>query len=138
MIASINHTWGTVDGCLSRIVLHFWRGVRTYLRRRWSALLVVAFSGRVKLLYRDLLARSAPQVIDEKMVEHRMAEQRRLRPSDGEFYIMELGLGLFVDAKEKGNLMRLINHRLDGMLLLLLFMRGVIALLRREGLVYRR
>lgn len=51
------------------------------------------------------------QVIDEKMVEHRMAEQRRLRPKDGEFYIMELGQSLFVDAKEKGNLMRLINHR---------------------------
>ncbi|CAN0404575.1 unnamed protein product [Scytosiphon promiscuus] len=44
------------------------------------------------------------------MVEHRMAEQRRLRPKDGEFYIMELGQSLFVDAKEKGNLMRLINH----------------------------
>lgn len=40
-----------------------------------------------------------------------MAEQRRLRPKDGEFYIMELGQSLFVDAKEKGNLMRLINHR---------------------------
>ncbi|CAN0463651.1 unnamed protein product [Laminaria digitata] len=45
------------------------------------------------------------------MVEHRMAEQRRLKPKDGEFYIMELGQSLFVDAKEKGNLMRLINHR---------------------------
>lgn len=51
------------------------------------------------------------QVIDEAMVEHRMSEQRRLRPNDGEFYIMELGQSLFVDAKEKGNLMRLINHR---------------------------
>lgn len=44
-------------------------------------------------------------------MEHRMSEQRRLRPNDGEFYIMELGHSLFVDAKEKGNLMRLINHR---------------------------
>ena len=51
------------------------------------------------------------QVIDEATVEHRMSEQRRLRPNDGEFYIMELGQSLFVDAKEKGNLMRLINHR---------------------------
>lgn len=40
-----------------------------------------------------------------------MSEQRRLHPNDGDFYIMELGQSLFVDAKEKGNLMRLINHR---------------------------
>ncbi|CAM9679213.1 unnamed protein product, partial [Hapterophycus canaliculatus] len=61
----------------------------------------------------SLLGEYVGEVIDEAMVEHRMAEQRRLRPKDGEFYIMELGQSLFVDAKEKGNLMRLINHSCD-------------------------
>ncbi|CBJ25830.1 conserved unknown protein [Ectocarpus siliculosus] len=58
----------------------------------------------------SLIGEYVGEVIDEAMVEHRMAEQRRLRPNDGEFYIMELGQSLFIDAKEKGNLMRLINH----------------------------
>ncbi|CAN0021837.1 unnamed protein product, partial [Choristocarpus tenellus] len=43
-------------------------------------------------------------------MEYRMQEQRRLHPNDNDVYMMELGAGLFVDAKEKGNLMRLINH----------------------------
>lgn len=54
---------------------------------------------------------ASSKVIDEAMMEHRMSEQRRLHPNDGDFYIMELGHSLFVDAKEKGNLTRLINHR---------------------------
>ncbi|CAM9386698.1 unnamed protein product [Sphacelaria rigidula] len=57
-----------------------------------------------------LIGEYVGEVIDEATMEHRMSEQRRLRPYDGEFYMMELMTNLFIDAKNKGNLMRLINH----------------------------
>ncbi|CAN0354732.1 unnamed protein product, partial [Discosporangium mesarthrocarpum] len=58
----------------------------------------------------SLVGEYVGEVIDEATMEHRMQEQRRLHPHDNDVYMMELGAGLFVDAKDKGNPMRLINH----------------------------
>ena len=50
------------------------------------------------------------EVIDAAEMQRRNSEQREMTPWDHEFYIMELGSGLFVDGKRKGSMSRFINH----------------------------
>lgn len=53
------------------------------------------------------------EVIDREEALHRMKEQHRENPLDHDYYIMELGSGLFVDGRHRGNCSRYINHSCD-------------------------
>lgn len=52
-----------------------------------------------------------PQVIDQAELQRRMDAARD--SGEQHFYIMELGPGLFIDAKRKGNHARLLNSSCD-------------------------
>lgn len=53
------------------------------------------------------------EIIDEEEMIRRMVNQRTLTPFDKDYYIMDLGDGLFVDGKFQGNYSRFINHSCD-------------------------
>ncbi|KAG5178160.1 hypothetical protein JKP88DRAFT_270582 [Tribonema minus] len=53
------------------------------------------------------------EVIDEETMQARLERQQRERPHDHDHYVMELTTGLYVDAKFKGSVSRLINHSCD-------------------------
>ena len=52
-------------------------------------------------------------VIDEKEKEHRLNEWSREHPNDPNFYVMGLGTGWYLDAREYANMSRFINHSCD-------------------------
>jgi len=53
------------------------------------------------------------EIIDFAEVQRRMTQQCQERPSDKDYYIMELDTDLYVDGKYKGNTSRYINHSCD-------------------------
>lgn len=53
------------------------------------------------------------EVINEAEKERRLVEWSREHPNDPNFYIMGLGIGWFVDARECANMSRFINHSCD-------------------------
>jgi hypothetical protein len=53
------------------------------------------------------------EVIDEAEKERRLMEWSKEHPNDPNFYIMGLGSGWYVDAREYANLSRFINHSCD-------------------------
>ena len=50
------------------------------------------------------------EVLTEAMLEARMAEHARTNPNDVNMYVMELENGIYLDARQKGNVSRFINH----------------------------
>jgi hypothetical protein len=50
------------------------------------------------------------EVIDEQTKEARLNQWAKDHPNDPNFYIMSLEHGWYIDAREKGNLARFINH----------------------------
>jgi len=58
----------------------------------------------------DLIHEYVGEVLTEKQVEERLSEHERLKPNDPNFYIMELQNGWYIDARDKGNTSRFINH----------------------------
>lgn len=66
-----------------------------------------AYCGVGKVCLGDLNA----QVIDQAELQRRMDAARD--SGEQHFYIMELGPGLFIDAKRKGNQARLLNSSCD-------------------------
>ena len=50
------------------------------------------------------------EIIDEKMKRERLETWSKDHPNDPNFYIMKLASGWYIDAREKGNLSRFINH----------------------------
>lgn len=53
------------------------------------------------------------EVIDEAGKEHRLIEWSKEHPNDPNFYVMGLGSGWYVDAREFANMSRFINHSCD-------------------------
>lgn len=53
------------------------------------------------------------EIIDEKMKRERLDIWSKDHPNDPNFYIMFLEPGWYIDAREKGNLSRFINHSCD-------------------------
>ena len=53
------------------------------------------------------------EVLTEDMLTERMEYQRKHDPTNVNMYVMELENGLYLDAREKGNLSRFINHGCD-------------------------
>lgn len=53
------------------------------------------------------------EVVDAKTKEERLAEWAKEHPNDPNFYVMSLSPGWFIDAREKANRSRFINHSCD-------------------------
>lgn len=53
------------------------------------------------------------EVIDEAEKEQRLVEWSKEHPNDPNFYVMGLGSGWYVDAREFANMSRFINHSCD-------------------------
>lgn len=49
-------------------------------------------------------------VIDECTKKKRLADWAKQNPTDPNYYIMQLEPGWFIDARERGNFSRFINH----------------------------
>ena len=62
----------------------------------------------------DLVVEYTGEVLNGEMVDERMRVREIEHGNDPNFYVMDLGAGWFVDAREKGNLARFINHSCDG------------------------
>lgn len=58
----------------------------------------------------DLVIEYVGEVIDEKEKENRLTEWTRDHPNDPNFYVMALETGWYLDARNKANLSRFINH----------------------------
>ncbi len=58
----------------------------------------------------DLVIEYVGEVIDEKEKENRLIEWARDHPNDPNFYVMALETGWYLDARNKANLSRFINH----------------------------
>jgi hypothetical protein len=50
------------------------------------------------------------EVLTEKQIADRLTRHEKLKPNDPNFYIMALETGWYIDARDKGNLSRFINH----------------------------
>jgi hypothetical protein len=50
------------------------------------------------------------EVLTEQMLVDRMASHAKTHPNDVNMYVMELESGLYLDARQKGNVSRFINH----------------------------
>lgn len=61
----------------------------------------------------NLVQEYVGEVIDEKEKERRLIEWNREHPNDPNFYVMGLGSGWYVDARECANMSRFINHSCD-------------------------
>lgn len=61
----------------------------------------------------NLVQEYVGEVIDENDKERRLLEWSKEHPNDPNFYIMGLGSGWYVDARECANLSRFINHSCD-------------------------
>lgn len=53
------------------------------------------------------------EIIDENMKRERLEVWSKDHPNDPNFYIMKLEPGWYIDAREKGNISRFINHSCD-------------------------
>lgn len=58
----------------------------------------------------DLIIEYVGEIIDAETKEKRLIEWTMQHPNDPNFYIMALQPGWFIDAREKANLSRFINH----------------------------
>lgn len=58
----------------------------------------------------ELVQEYVGEIIDEKMKCERLEAWAKEHPNDPNFYIMALEPGWYIDAREKGNLSRFINH----------------------------
>jgi histone-lysine N-methyltransferase SETD2 len=61
----------------------------------------------------DLIIEYMGEVINDEINTQRLEHHRRTRPNDTSMYSMDLGHGLFLDARHKGSLARFINHSCD-------------------------
>ena len=61
----------------------------------------------------DLIIEYVGEVIDEKTKQARLTAWAQEHPNDPNFYIMGLGKGWYVDARDEANLARFINHSCD-------------------------
>ena len=61
----------------------------------------------------DLIIEYIGEVINEKTKEERLNAWAKEHPNDPNFYIMGLGKGWYVDARNEANLARFINHSCD-------------------------
>ncbi len=61
----------------------------------------------------DLVGEYVGEVLKEEQISERLRKHELLKPNDPNFYIMELEGGWYIDAREKGNLSRFINHSCD-------------------------
>lgn len=61
----------------------------------------------------DLIIEYIGEVIDEKRKQERLRAWAEEHPNDPNFYIMGLGKGWYVDARDEANLSRFINHSCD-------------------------
>ena len=50
------------------------------------------------------------EVVDDQILAERMHSHSKHRPGDNNHYVMEMANGLYLDAREKGNVSRFINH----------------------------
>jgi SET domain len=58
----------------------------------------------------ELIVEYVGEIIDAELKEKRLTEWAKEHPNDPNFYIMALQPGWFIDAREKANLSRFINH----------------------------
>lgn len=58
----------------------------------------------------ELIIEYVGEIIDAETKEKRLIEWTKEHPNDPNFYIMALQTGWFIDAREKANLSRFINH----------------------------
>ena len=61
----------------------------------------------------DLVQEYVGDVIKEEEKKRRLDEWNKENPNDPNFYIMQLEPGWYIDARERGNLSRFINHSCD-------------------------
>jgi len=61
----------------------------------------------------DLTFEYVGDCIDDKIMEERLENHRKENPDDLNMYIMELEKGFYLDARERGNPSRFINHSCD-------------------------
>ena len=61
----------------------------------------------------DLVSEYVGEVLDTDQINARLVAHEKLKPNDPNFYIMALETGWFIDARDKGNLSRFINHSCD-------------------------
>ena len=61
----------------------------------------------------DLVQEYVGEIIDEEEKRKRLDQWSIDHPNDPNFYIMHLETGWYIDAREKGNLSRFINHSCD-------------------------
>ena len=61
----------------------------------------------------DLVQEYVGEIISEAEKRKRLDDWARDHPNDPNFYIMHLQTGWYIDAREKGNLSRFINHSCD-------------------------
>jgi len=61
-----------------------------------------------------LCLRYVGEVLTDEMLDERMATHARTHPNDVNMYVMELESGLYLDARQKGNVSRFINHSCEG------------------------
>ena len=61
----------------------------------------------------DLIIEYVGEVIPENEMLTRLETHEKLHPNNPNFYIMELMNGWYIDARERGNMSRFINHSCD-------------------------
>lgn len=61
----------------------------------------------------QLIQEYVGEVVDEEEKERRLIEWNKEHPNDPNFYVMGLGIGWYIDAREYGNMSRFINHSCD-------------------------
>lgn len=58
----------------------------------------------------ELIREYNGQVLTQSMLDERMQAHSQANPGDHNMYVMELTTGLYLDARERGNVSRFINH----------------------------
>ena len=58
----------------------------------------------------QLIREYVGEVLTEQMLADRMEDHAKTNPNDVNMYVMELEFGLYLDARQKGNVSRFINH----------------------------
>jgi len=58
----------------------------------------------------QLIREYVGEVLTEQMLADRMDDHAKTNPNDVNMYVMELEFGLYLDARQKGNVSRFINH----------------------------
>ena len=61
----------------------------------------------------DLVLEYVGEVLNDEQITKRLHDHEEYKPNDPNFYIMELQHGWYIDARDKGNLSRFINHSCD-------------------------